>query len=244
MENTNEEESFELQLKCKKCRNILSDPPSMDENFFGICPSCNALMLFDNKEKNFLDKYELKSNLKLNFFFSHSFKENDKKINDIFRNILFAFYIPFYQVESDIEPKDKIAKAREGIKNCDYFFVIMTKRYLCCDKNGGKIWKSSEWIQNEIGMAYSFDRPIISMVEIGVKDEGVLKDMTWCNNFNRTTIKIPYIKANNKRSSTDTIDELIEILKLIDQWSKMDTMIDKKRINMQSDRNIILEHQL
>ena len=43
--------SYEMQLRCEWCKEIVSDPPSLDENLFGICPNCNALMQFDSQKK-------------------------------------------------------------------------------------------------------------------------------------------------------------------------------------------------
>ena len=214
--------SYKMQLTCKGCEEIVSDPPSLDENLFGICPNCNALMHFDSQEKDLFYTELNYPNPKLKFFFSHSFKEDDEEINDIFRNILSALYIGFYEVEMDMECQDKITKARDGINNSDYFFVLMTKRYLCYENEikQRQFWKSSEWIQNEIGIAYSFKRKIISMVELGIKDEGMLKDVTWCYNFDRGKLKIPWIKDNNRRNLRDTEIELIQILSAIDQFSK------------------------
>ena len=122
----------------------------------------------------------------------------------------------------NLKAQDKITKARDGIKNSDYFFVLMTKRNLCYENDiqQRQFWKSSEWIQNEIGMAYSFNNKIISMVEMGIKDEGMLKDVTWCYNFDRDNLQIPWIKDNNRRNLQDTEIELIQILSAIDQFSK------------------------
>ena len=214
--------SNEIQLTCKWCDEIVSNPPSLDENFFGICPSCNALMHFDSKENDLIHEESIIPNPNLNFFFSHSFKEEDKKINDIFRNILLAFYIGYHEIEMNLKSQDKITKARDGIKKSDYFFVLMTKRYWCYENDiqQRQFWKSSEWIQNEIGMAYSFNKKIISMVEIGIKDEGMLKDMAWCDNFDRDNLNIPWIKDNNRRNLQDTENELFQILSGIDQFSK------------------------
>jgi hypothetical protein len=222
-----------MQLTCEECGAIVSNPPSLHENFFVICPDCNALMHFDSQKKDLFSVASITPNPKLNFFFSHSFKEDDKQINDIFRNILLAFYIGFHEVEMDMRPQDKLTKARDGIKNSDYFFVLMTKRYLCYENDikQRQFWKSSEWIQNEIGMAYSFKKKIISMVEMGIKDEGMLKDVTWCRNFDREKLKIPWIKDNNRRNLRDTEIELIQILFAIDQFSK------------QHEGNITYEHQ-
>jgi hypothetical protein len=214
--------SYEMQLTCKWCGTKVINPPSLDENFVGICPDCHALMHFDSQKKDLIHKEFIDTNPKLKFFFSHSFKECDKKINDIFRNILLAFYIDFYEIEMDSKSQDKITKARNGIKNSYYFFVLMTKRYLCYENDiqQRQFWKSSEWIQNEIGIAYSFKKEIISMVEMGINDEGMLKDVTWCYNFDRENLKIPWIKDNNRRNLQDTKDELIQTLSAIDQFSK------------------------
>jgi len=214
--------SNEMQLRCKCCGEIMTNPPSLDENFFGICPKCSELMHFVSQEKDLFQVESYIPNPKLSFFFSHSFKEEDREINDIFRRILSAFYIGYYEVEKDIRPHDKITKARSGIKDSNCFFVLMTKRYLCYENDikQRKIWKSSEWIQNEIGMAYSFNRKIIAMVEIGIKDEGMLKDLAWCNKFDRNKLIIPWIKDNNRRNLQDTEIELIQILTTIDQFSK------------------------
>lgn len=212
-----------MQLTCALCGTGVSNPPLWDKSYFAVCPNCHGLILFDSKNKAIVGIGEVPLNPKPIFFFSHSFKESDREINDIFRNVLLSLYINYYEVESDIRSKDKIAKAREGINESDCVFVLMPKRYLCYDKSdekGKQSWKSSEWIQNEVGMAHSFDKDIIAMVERGIKDEGMLKDLTWCYNFDGEKLQIPWIEDNSKRTPEETKNKFINILKVIDQLSR------------------------
>ena len=125
-----------------------------------------------------------------------------------------------YTIERDTRPVDKIQKAREGIKGLDkksdFVFILMPRRYQCYDEeSGNNLWKSSEWIQNEIGMAYAYERDIIAVVEEGVKDEGMLKDIRWCYSFNRDRLSIPWIEDNNMRTPEEVKNELLNILETI-----------------------------
>lgn len=214
-----------MQLTCGWCGIEISEPPSRDKNYFAICPNsnCHGLILFDSKKKAIDGIKEVEPNPEPIFFFSHSLRESDREINDIFRKILLSLYINFYEVERDIRSKDKVEKARKGINKSDCVFILMPKRYLCYDKDDEKreqSWRSSEWIQNEVGMAYSFDRDIIAMVERGVNNDGMLQDLTWCYNFDREKLQIPWIEDNSKRTPEETKYTFIDILEEVNLLSK------------------------
>ena len=92
----------------------------------------------------------------------------------------------------------------------------MPRRYHCYDEESeNNSWKSSEWIQNEVGMAYAYGRDVIAVVEEGVKDEGMLKDIRWCYSFNRDRLRIHWIEDNNTRIPEETKNELIDALDTI-----------------------------
>ena len=206
-----------MQLRCE-CGSELNNPPYLDKNYFIECPDCHRWLYFDSQSQNIEVREKLMPNVHPTVFFSHSFIDADKRINDFFRILLYFHYINVYEIERDTRPIDKTQKAREGIENSDFVFIVMPRRYQCYDEESrNNLWKSSEWIQNEIGMAYAYERDIIAVVEEGVKDEGMLKDIRWCYPFNRDRLWIPWIEDNNMRIPEEVKDELLNLLYEISQ---------------------------
>ena len=206
-----------MQLRCE-CGTELNNPLDLDKNYFGTCPNCHKLLYFNGKkqELQIATAITIHPNIHPLVFFSHSFRESDRGVNETFMNLLSLFYMNIYTIERDTRAIDKIQKAREGIKDSDFVFIAMPKRYQYYDEESrSNFWKSSEWIQNEIGMAYANEKDIIAVVEEGVKDEGMLKDIRWCYFFNRDSLWIPWVEDNNMRTPEEAKNELLDILDVI-----------------------------
>jgi len=206
-----------MQLRCE-CGMELNNPPNLGKDYLTECPTpnCRKWLRFNSQEQSLGIVESIELNVRPQVFFSHSFRNSDRGINETFRALLSFFYMNVYTIERDTRAIDKIQKAREGIKNSDFVFIVMPKRYQCYDEESRSYsWKSSEWIQNEIGMAYANEKDIIAVIEEGVKDEGMLKDIRWCYFFNRDRLWIPWIEDNNMRTPEEAKNELLDNLDAI-----------------------------
>ena len=207
-----------MQLRCAACGTELNKPSHSDRDYFTECPNptCRKWLHFNSQEQNLEIEESINVDAIPQVFFSHSFREVDRGINETFKSLLAFFYINNYTIERDTRSRDKIQKAREVIKNSYFVFIVMPKRYQCYDEESkNNLWKSSEWIQNEIGMAYANEKDIIAVIEEGVKDEGMLKDIRWCYSFNRDRLCIPWIEDDNMRTPEETKNELLDALDTI-----------------------------
>ena len=206
-----------MQLRCG-CGMELNNPPNLGKDYLIECPNpnCRKWLRFNSQIQNLEIVESIPVNVRPQVFFSHSFREVDRETNETFKSLLAFFYIPCYTIERDTRSIDKIQKAREGIKDSDFVFIVMPKRYQCYDEEcSNNLWRSSEWIQNEIGMAYMNKKDIIAVIEEGVKDEGMLKDIRWCYSFNRDRLSIPWIEDNNRRTPEEAKNELLDTLDAI-----------------------------
>ena len=210
-----------MQLRCVVCGTELNNPPNLGKDYFTKCPNpnCRIWLCFNSQEQNLkeIKSLSLSPNSRTQYaFFSHSFREVDRGINETFKWLLALFNIFPSTTKHDIRSRDKIQKAREGIKESNFVFIVMPRRYQCCDEESrNNLWKSSEWIQNEIGIAYAYERDIITVREEGVKDEGMLEDLSWCYSFNRDRLVIPWIEYNKMRTPEEAKNELLDTLDAI-----------------------------
>ena len=205
-----------MQLKCPVCGTELNKPSPSDRDYFTECPKCHAWLHFNSQKQKpeIIESITPKEHPVV--FFSHSFGKSDAGINETFRTLLLFFYMNVYTIERDTRAIDKIQKARERIEDSDFVFIVMPKRYQCYDEEGGNyFYKSSEWIQNEVGMAYANEKDIIAVIEEGVKDEGMLKDIRWCYSFNRGRLSIPWIEDIYERTPEEAKNELLDTLNVI-----------------------------
>lgn len=94
-----------------------------------------------------------------------SYSTKDMGIAFRLAQILSNNQITSYIAEWDMQPGKEISqKVKENIQNSDAFLVILTK-------DGVR----SEWVNQEIGLAYSLGKPIVPLVENGVEVKGVLE---------------------------------------------------------------------
>mgnify|MGYP000220989936 CR=1 FL=1 len=173
----------EWNFTCPKCgTNLeLKLPANAEDLLTTFCPVCYEVLVLDRRAR----KVEIGTvETKYKAFYSHSAMEEDREVVRFFETMLKLFGVSVYKVEDDYRPIPALEKIEEGIKQSDFVFVILTKRYKY-EAYGQYGWKSSEYIQNEIGMAYAYHKPIVAVAEEGVDVEGILPDITWYHRFNR-----------------------------------------------------------
>jgi len=197
-------------IKCPNCGTALNLPYDINKNYRIICLQCNQRLYFSKDTKNIsldLNETVLRKGGPY-VFFSHSFLEEDKVINDLFSDLLLCLHLNVISIEYDSRPRDKVEKARTHIKDSELFLVVLPKRHKCYDKNNKLYWKSSDWQQNEIGMAAAFDKDMFAVIEKDMDDEGMLKDICYCFKFDRENFVFPWVEDNLNLSESDIKDLL------------------------------------
>ena len=117
-------------------------------------------------------------------FVSLSYAKKDKKIYDFFLGILDNYFsIEPADLASVRPPQEKIP---ELIRECDIFVAIVTKKYKIENKN---MWKPSDWVQHEIGMAQALKKRCLIFQEKNVKLSGVAKSITTVGVFDRDSLE-------------------------------------------------------
>jgi hypothetical protein len=150
-------------------------------------------------------------------FVAICYDENDRQINGIIMGIIAThFTIIPADLLSSKPPQKKVPGL---IKDCDIFIAILTKRIIA----GKKDWKTSEWVQNEIGMAVACRKPILLFREKGVEiSGGIAKSVTTIADFVRTNI--------SKRITEFNESLVLEACRLRqDKITKIDGWDDTKR---------------
>ena len=171
--------SEEWNFICEKCGANLKLKLPANVKDLPPCPVCHGVLVVEAK------KVEIGTvETKYKAFYSHSAMEEDREVVKFFEAMLKLFGVSVYKVEDDCRPIPALKKIEEGIKRSDFVFVVLTRRYKY-EAYGQYGWKSSEYIQNEIGMAYAYHKPIVAVAEEGVDVEGILPDITWYHRFNR-----------------------------------------------------------
>ena len=103
-------------------------------------------------------------------FMSKSFSDQDRAVNDYFEGILKALKIQFETGErysSDSIPQ----KVRDRIHRCDLMILILTRR----DKLERGGYTAPAWLIKEVGHAQQEGKPVIALVERGIRDDAGLK---------------------------------------------------------------------
>ena len=141
-------------------------------------------------------------------FFSHSAEREDEKIVEFVEGFLRLWGIEAKLLERDPRPSN-VETIRQMIEETDMTFVLITKRYIC-EEDRQFAWKASEWIQNEIGIAYAYDKPVLALVEKGVNIRGILPQITWYYEFERSRMDSPAIPVEFFNRLQNTIDYVEE----------------------------------
>jgi len=139
----------------------------------------------------------------LRVFVSCVFNASTEQMIKLVKEIFKMYKIEVF-VSGEVEPKPLPESIKSHIKGSDAFFAIVTK-------------EKSEWVQNEIGIAYSFDIPIYAIVEENLEIGGVLSHITIYGRFNLQNPMsiIQAISSVAERiSETQTEGETAEIYRL------------------------------
>jgi len=113
-------------------------------------------------------------------FVATSLRDEDSAVRDWFCDILRSLGIEPH-VGDEPDTKSIPEKILLEIGERPAFVALLTKRHQMSDGS----WRPPEWIQNEIGIAYSKQRRIAAFVEEGVDVEGILPQITTYVRFDR-----------------------------------------------------------
>lgn len=124
--------------------------------------------------------------MKYRVFLSASARKEDKQVIEwlkyLFKcNNLVPIFAP--DIPQPRPPHDKI---RSLIQNSNGFIGVLTKRQKI---EGTKFWKGPDWIQNEVGIAFDANKPIMMFIEKGVDDNGITRRVTDYVVFDRNNLK-------------------------------------------------------
>jgi len=120
-------------------------------------------------------------------FFSCSYCECDKDINNVFTNICKGFDINVSNV-SYASPNIPPDQALEMINSADIFIAVIVKRF-----NSDIGWQMPESVNNEISIAFALKKNMLLFCEKGVVMNGFLRNYATYHEFNRETIHLPDI---------------------------------------------------
>jgi hypothetical protein len=107
-----------------------------------------------------------------------------------------------------IDPRPPPETVRELIGEADCFAAIATREYKI---EGKKEWKTSEWVEHEIGMAWQAGKKPLMFKEKGVNLEGIAKYVTTIGEFDRRKIAdyIPDFQRKVKQVANNLISQEI-----------------------------------
>lgn len=202
-----EEMEVKYSFKCKKCGsplelNVSQEYPSTFKTF---CPVCYTPLLLDRE----LKKAEMIAEpLHCSAFFSHSVEREDEKIVEFVEGFLRWWGMEPKLLEEDPRPSN-VETIKQMIEETDVTFVVITKRYIC-EGDRQFVWKASEWIQNEVGIAHAYGKPVLALVERGVNIRGMLPQITRYYEFDRGRINSPAIPVEFFNRLENTIDYVEE----------------------------------
>ncbi|MHC1610221.1 MAG: hypothetical protein ACXQTW_01225 [Candidatus Methanospirareceae archaeon] len=202
-----EEMEVKYSFECPKCEtslelNVSQEYPDIFKTF---CPVCYTPLLLD-RELN--EVKMITEPVRCSAFFSHSAEREDEKIVEFLEGFLRLWGIEAKLLERDPRPPN-VETIRQMIEETDMTFVLITKRYIC-EEDRQFAWKASEWIQNEIGIAYAYDKPVLALVEKGVNIRGILPQITWYYEFERSRMDSPAIPVEFFNRLQNTIDYVEE----------------------------------
>jgi len=101
-----------------------------------------------------------------NVFISHTEAEEDKPIIDRCVDWLKANDISYYLAELSLNPIPLTDKIEKAIRAADSVLIVQTQK-----------GAMSTWVQQEAAIARTLKKPVIVLVEKGVKVKGVLRDI-------------------------------------------------------------------
>jgi len=124
----------------------------------------------------------------LKAFIAHSFDQKDRQITLKLKRTLIALGVR--PVTGDVGVGSPAEQVLKKMRESDFVIVLLTKRFPIMGESGRE-WMSSEWIYNEIGMAYALKKPMIFLCERGIRPGGIKESVGGIHYFKRETF--PYI---------------------------------------------------
>jgi hypothetical protein len=123
--------------------------------------------------------------MKYKVFLSASADEKDKYVVEWFKGLLREYdLIPIFATEIH-QPRPPPDKIKSLIRDSNGFVGLLTRREKIQRKDS---WKGPDWVQNEVGMAFDSDKPIIMFIEEGVDDKGITGRITDYVLFDRNVL--------------------------------------------------------
>lgn len=119
----------------------------------------------------------------VNAFFSCSFRDEDKEVNDFFKSICEALNITGKNVSdgySSIPPE----VARKMIEDCKVVLAIIPKR----EQTNSGHWTMPSAVHEEMAMAFALKKPTLLVIEDGVSCDGFISNLGTFIKFDRTKI--------------------------------------------------------
>lgn len=119
-------------------------------------------------------------------FLSASAHKEDKLVIEWFQDLLRDYnLVPIFATDIP-QPRPPENKIKSLIRDSNGFIGVLTRRQKI---EGKECWKGPDWVQNEVGMAFDADRPILMFIEKGVDDRGITNRVTDCVSFDRNDLE-------------------------------------------------------
>jgi len=105
-------------------------------------------------------------------FVSRGLRSEDRAIGDPIAEMIkeWGFETVTIGIEVKVPEEQVSAKVKEEIKKSDAVIAIATPRFL--DAVTG-LWKTLEWVHNEVGIAFGIDKPLLILKDKGVSLGGL-----------------------------------------------------------------------
>lgn len=124
------------------------------------------------------------SKRKLKAFIAHSFDNEDRQVTLKLKKILIELGV--HPITGDIGVEPPAEQVLKRMKESDFVIVLLTKRFPIIGE-GNEVWMTSEWIYNEIGMAFALRKLMIFLCEKGIRPGGIKESAAGILYFKRKT---------------------------------------------------------
>lgn len=119
-------------------------------------------------------------------FLSGSAHKEDKHVIEWFKDLLQDYdLVPIFATDIP-QPRPPQEKIKSLIRDSNGFIGVLTRRQKI---EGKEYWKGPDWVQNEVGMAFDSDKPIMMFIERGVDDRGITNRVTDYVLFDRNNLE-------------------------------------------------------
>lgn len=142
-------------------------------------------------------------NKRLNAFIAYSFDQKDKQFTHKLKKVLIKLGV--HPITGDIGVDSPAEQVLKKMKESDFVIVLLTKRFPIMEGDCGD-WMTSEWIYNEIGMAFALNKPMVFLCEKGLRPGGIKESVAGIQYFKRETF--PYIVPRLGQLLTDVKEKL------------------------------------